>query len=316
VISEPLRKGTFVEQGQIMCEIDPGTREPALAEAEARVPEAAARIPESEGRLAEAQSRLDEARINDNAAKQLQQDGFASTTRVAGTTAAVSSAEAAVESAKAGLKAATAGVQAARAAVATARKEIERLDVTAPFSGLLETDTAELGALLQPGSPCATIIQLDPIKLVGFVPETEVSKISLGAPAGARLISGREVQGQVTFLSKSADMQTRTFRVEVQVPNPDLAIRDGQTAEILIASEGKMAHLLPGSALTLNNEGTLGARLAVDNVAQFAPVTILRDTVEGVWVDGLGDQADVIVVGQEYVIDDVALNITYRDAEG
>ena len=316
VISEPLRKGAFVEKGQIMCEIDPGTRETSLAEAEARVPEAAARIPEAEGRLAEAESRLEEARINDNAARQLQEDGFASTTRVASMNAMLSAAEASVESAKAGLKAATAGVQSAQAAVASARKEIERLDVTAPFSGLLETDTAELGALLQPGSACATIIQLDPIKLVGFVPETEVSKIAVGAPAGARLISGNEVQGTVTFLSKSADIQTRTFRVEVQVPNPELAIRDGQTAEILIASEGKMAHLLPGSALTLNDEGTLGVRLAVDNMAEFAPVTILRDTVEGVWVDGLTEQADVIVVGQEYVIDDVALKVTYREAEG
>ena len=44
----------------------------------------------------------------------------------------------------------------------------------APFAGLLETDTAELGALLQTGSPCATIIQLDPIKFVGFVPEAEL----------------------------------------------------------------------------------------------------------------------------------------------
>lgn len=316
VISEPLRKGSSVKQGQIMCAIDPGTRETALAEAEARVPEAAARIPEAQGRLAEAESRLEEARINDNAAQRLSEDGFASTTRVAGTRAAVSSAEAAVSSAKAGLEAATAGVRSAEASVASARKDIERLDVKAPFSGLLETDTAELGALLQTGGMCATIIQLDPIKLVGFVPEAEVSKLEVGAQAGARLISGRDVQGQVTFLSRSSDMETRTFRVEVLVPNPDLSIRDGQTAEILIASEGKSAHLLPASALTLNDEGALGVRLAIGDMAQFAPVTILRDTIDGVWVDGLPKAADVIVVGQEYVIDDVAIDVTYREAKG
>jgi multidrug efflux system membrane fusion protein len=316
VISEPLRKGAYVEQGQIVCGIDPGTRQTALAEAEARVPEAAARIPEAEGRLAEARARLEEARINDNAARQLSEDGFASTTRVAGTRAAVSAAEAAVSSAKAGLESASAGVRSAEAAVATARKEIERLDVRAPFSGLLETDTAELGSLLQPGGMCATIIQLDPIKLVGFVPEAEVGKLQVGARAGARLVSGREVEGQVTFLSRSSDPETRTFRVEVQVPNPELAIRDGQTAEIVIASEGKSAHLLPASALTLNDDGALGVRLAIGDMAQFAPVTILRDTVDGVWVDGLPKAADVIVVGQEYVIDDVAIDVTYQEAKG
>lgn len=316
VISEPLRKGAYVEQGQIMCAIDPGTRQTALAEAEAGVPEAAARIPEAEGRLAEAQSRLEEAKINDNAAQELSKTGFASTTRVAGTRAAVSAAEAAVSSAKAGVQAATASVRSAEASVASARMEIERLDVKAPFSGLLETDTAELGALLQPGGMCATIIQLDPIKLVGFVPEAEVGKLEVGAQAGARLVSGKEVQGKVTFLSRSSDMETRTFRVEVQVPNPDLAIRDGQTAEIVIASEGKSAHLLPASALTLNDDGALGVRLAAGNRAQFAPVTILRDTIDGVWVDGLPKAADVIIVGQEYVIDDVAIDVTYQEAAG
>ena len=330
VDSEPLRKGAYVEQGQLLCEIDPGTRLTSLAEAEARVPEAAARlpeaqsrVPEAEGRVLEAEARLEEALINDNAARQLSEDGFASTTRVAGTRAAVSSARAGVQTAKAGLEAAKAGIEAARAgvqaaeaAVASARNEIDRLDVKAPFSGLLETDTAELGALLQPGGMCATIIQLDPIKLVGFVPEGEVSKITTGAMAGARLVSGNEVQGRVTFLSRSSDPETRTFRVEVQVPNPDLAIRDGQTAEIIIASEGKTAHLIPASAMTLNDNGALGVRLAEDGKATFKPVTILRDTIDGVWVDGLGEQADIIVVGQEYVIDGVAIDVTYREAAG
>ncbi|MEM7470909.1 MAG: efflux RND transporter periplasmic adaptor subunit [Pseudomonadota bacterium] len=316
IVSEPLRKGATVEKGQLICEIDSGTRETSLAEAEARAIEAASRIPEAESRLAEAQSGLEEAKINDNAAQELSKTGFASTTRVAGTMAAVSSAEAAVSSAKSGVEAAKAGLQAAKAAVASAEKEIERLNVLAPFAGQLETDSAELGSLLQPGSACATIIQLDPIKLVGFVPETEVSKVVVGAPAGARLTSGRDVTGKVTFVSRSSDMETRTFRVEVEVPNTDLTIRDGQTAEILIASEGTQAHLLPASAMTLNNEGKLGVRLAQDGVAAFAPVTILRDTVDGVWLDGLPQQADVIVVGQEYVIDGVTIDVTYREAKG
>ncbi|MEM9584929.1 MAG: efflux RND transporter periplasmic adaptor subunit [Pseudomonadota bacterium] len=330
VQSEPLRAGAYVEKDQLMCEIDPGTRLTLLAEAEARVPEAAARlpeaearVPEAEGRLAEAEARLEEALINDNAARQLSADGFASDTRVAGTRAAVSSAQAGVQSAKAGLQtakagieAARAGVQAAEAAVASAKKEIERLDVKAPFSGLLETDTAELGSLLQPGSACATIIQLDPIKLVGFVPEDQVAKLETGALAGARLVSGREVQGRVTFLSRSADMETRTFRVEIQVPNPDLTIRDGQTAEIIIASDGTSAHLIPASAMTLNNDGALGVRLAVDGKAQFAPITILRDTVDGVWVDGLDPETEIITVGQEYVIDGVSIDVTYEEAKG
>ena len=161
--------------------------------------------------------------------------------------------------------------------MASAENELEKLEIHAPFAGILESDTAELGSLLQPGSLCGTIIQLDTIKLVGFVPETLVDRVEVGAAAGARLSSGREVVGEVTFISRSADPTTRTFRVDVEVPNTDLSIRDGQTAEIGIQADGEVAHLLPQSALTLDNQGQLGVRTVEDGRAGFAPVSVLRD---------------------------------------
>ena len=316
VISEPLRKGAQVSEGQALCVLDPGTRGAAVDEARARLSEAESRVPEAEARLLEAQARLDEAKINQNAASRLNEDGFASQTRLASADAATAAAEAGVSSATAGVRAARSGIEAATAAVASAAKEIERLTISAPFDGLLESDTAELGSLLQPGALCATIIQLDPIKLVGFVPETEVNRVSLGAMAGARLAAGGDqVSGQVTFLSRSADPETRTFRVEIEVPNQNLAIRDGQTAEIAISSAGVKAHLLPQSALTLNDDGALGVRLVdQDAVVSFAPVEIMRDTSAGVWVTGLPDVADVIVVGQEFVTAGVTVAPTWQEA--
>lgn len=271
VISEPLRKGASVEAGQVLCRLDPGTREAQLAEARAR---------------------LTEAQVNEEAATKLASKGFASETQAI--------------SRRAGLEAAQAGVR-------LAEKEIERLTIKAPFAGLLESDTAELGSLLQPGAACARIIQLDPIKLVGFAPETETARVRLDALAGGRLASGQDVLGRVTFVSRSADPTTRTFRIEVEVANPDLAIADGGTAEIFIAFEGETAHLIPQSALTLNDEGTLGVRTVDGDTARFVPVTILRDTARGVWLSGLPDAADVIVVGQEFVIDGRKVAPTYRE---
>lgn len=273
VISEPLRKGANVTEGQLLCELDPGTRAAALAEAKAR---------------------LAEAVINEKAATSLAQKGYGSETTAIARQAALESAEAGVE---------------------RAEKEIERLMIKAPFNGLLESDTAELGALLQPGSLCANIIQLDPIKLVGFVPEQDIGRIAAGAAAGARLVDGATVTGHVTFLSRSADQTTRTFRVEVEVPNPDLTIRDGSTAEIFIAFLGEQAHMLPQSALTLNGTGQLGARAVVDEAAKFYPVRIIRDTTEGVLLSGLPDEIDIIVVGQEYVIDGRRVTVTYRESD-
>jgi multidrug efflux system membrane fusion protein len=313
IVNQPLRAGAFVKAGDLICELDPGTRRIALEDAIAHLSEAKTRLPESQARLAEAQARLVEAEINDRASARLSEGGFASETRVAQTTAAVEAARAGVQSANSGVEAARAGIQSAEAGVASANNELEKLLLRAPFDGLLETDSAEIGSLLQPGSLCATIIQLDRVKLVGFVPETLVDRVEVGATAGARLASGREVVGKVTFLSRSADPNTRTFRVDVEIDNPDLSIRDGQTAEIAIQSDGATAHLLPQSSLTLDDEGRLGVRLVENSVAAFAPVDVIRDSIDGIWISGLDENVEIIVVGQEFVTDGVALKVSYRE---
>ncbi|MEM9392492.1 MAG: efflux RND transporter periplasmic adaptor subunit [Pseudomonadota bacterium] len=278
IISAPIRRGVSVEAGDILCQLDPGTAEVTLAEAQAR---------------------LEEAQISASAAAELAEEGFVSTTRRASTTAAL---------------------EAARAAVRRAERAIEDLVVSAPFAGVLEDDTAELGAYLSPNSGnahCATVLQLDPIKIVGFVPETLVSQVSLGAAAGARLSDGQTVQGSVSFIARQADETTRTFRVEVEVPNANLNIRAGQTAEVGVEAEGKVAHLLPASSLTLDDQGRLGVRHVVDGdagpVAGFAPVTVVRDTVDGIWVSGLPDQIQVIVVGQDFVNAGKPIAVTLRE---
>ncbi len=309
VISEPLRKGATVRAGDIMCELDPGTRQASLAEARARLAEAQGRVPEAQAAIAEGNARLRESEINLSNVRRLSGDGFASETQLISAEAAFEAASAGLSRARAGVASAEAGIEAAAAGVAAAEREIVRLTIRAPFGGILETDTAELGSLMQPGTPCATIIQLNPIKLVGFVPEVDVNKVEVGALAGGRLTSGQELQGMVSFVSRRGDDLTRTFRVEIEVPNPDLGIRDGQTADIVVASDGQEAHLIPQSALTLNDDGALGVRTVdVQNVTYFAAIDIIRDTVDGVWVTGLGAQTDIITVGQEFVIDGVTVD--------
>ncbi|SET00999.1 efflux RND transporter periplasmic adaptor subunit [Oceanicella actignis] len=230
--------------------------------------------------LAEAEAALASAEADDRAAQTLSRKGYASDIVAA---------------------ARRAQLEAARARLAAIRRDIEKLVMTAPFDGFLETDAAETGALLRNGDVCATVIALDPIKLVGFVPEVDVDRLAPGMEARGRLASGRPLAGRISFVSRSADPATRTFRVEVQAPNPDADIRDGMTAEIAVPLTGERAHMLPQAALTLDDSGRLGVRVAEGGRARFVPVEILRDEPVGVWVRGLPDEAMVIVVGQEYV---------------
>ncbi|MCR8547010.1 efflux RND transporter periplasmic adaptor subunit [Salipiger sp. P9] len=328
VISAPLPKGSAVAAGQALCTLDPGTSgaslaeaKAALAEAEAQRPQIEARIPEAQASLVQAQAQLEEAQINLTAAEELAKGGYNSRTALAAARAAQRAAEAGVSSAEAGLKSAESGrdsleasLESARAAVARAQTTVDDLTIEAPFAGVLESDTAELGALMSVGASCATVLQLDPIRLVGYVPETDVARVVPGARAGARLTGTTLVTGTVSFVARRADETTRTFRVEITLPNPDLAIRAGQTAEIAIEAEGALAHLLPQSALTLDDDGRLGVRtVAGDDSARFMPVTVLRDSREGIWVRGLPDTVDVITVGQEYVTDGVPVAPSFEE---
>lgn len=244
--------------------------------------------------LDEAKARLREAEKNSEVSEKLSQKGFTTETRA---------------------NAMVAELALARARVLKAELNMDRLTIAAPFAGLLESDTAELGSLLQSGSTCATLIALDPIKLIAYAPERSVDAIRAGAKIEARLITGREIEGRISFVSRAADRETRTYLVEAEAPNPDLDIRDGMTAEIDVALESRMAHLAPQNALTLNDEGALGVRLAVDGVAKFAPVTILKDEPRGVWLDGLPEDADILVAGQEFVTDGAPLDVEYTEPD-
>ncbi|MEC7206748.1 MAG: efflux RND transporter periplasmic adaptor subunit, partial [Pseudomonadota bacterium] len=74
------------------------------------------------------------------------------------------------------------------------------------------------------------------------------------------------------------------------------------------------AHLLPQSALTLNDDGILGIRFIDEqNTTRFAAVNLEQDSKEGVWVSGLDDNVDVIVIGQEFVREGVKVSATYKD---
>ena len=232
--------------------------------------------------LAEAEAALAEAQIEAEAATRLKEKGFAAETTY---------------------KARQAQLRGAQARLDRVKYDIEQLDIHAPFDGVLESDTAEMGALLSPGSICANVIDLSMVKVAGFVAEQEVDFLELGQQAAVRLVNGIETTGAISFISRVADPQTRTYGVEVTLPNPDGAIRDGMTAEMLIDLPAETGHFLPQSALTLDDDGRLGVRIDEDGVVRFLPVEVLRDEADGFWVTGLPETAMVIVVGQEFVTD-------------
>jgi membrane fusion protein, multidrug efflux system len=275
-------KGQKVAVGDKLCTLDQGTRAAAVAQAKAG--------------LAQADAGLSQAQSDFDTNAELRGKGLAAPNTARQLEVALSAAKANVSSAQAGLD--------------NAQAELDRTEIKAKVAGVVQAPLANAGAMLGQGQPCATIVQLDPMVFVGQVPEARIRLAKLGLKATIETITGQSVDGQVTYISATADPATRSFPVEIEFANGDAAIRDGITATAKVTMGSAPGHLLPQSVLTLNDTGVLGVSTVVDGIVKFVPVTIASDTREGVWVLGLPASTDVITVGQEYVVDGQAVDAT------
>jgi biotin carboxyl carrier protein len=179
--------------------------------------------------------------------------------------------------------------------------ELNRTEVKAPFDGYIE-DIVKPGNLLERGQLCATIIELDPITFIAEVPENSIKDVREGQIVNISLVTGDNIQGKLTFVSKSASVATRTFRVEAEIANPSGIVRDGISGTMVIDTDPVLAHKISPSILLLADNGELGVKTVnSENVVEFFPVQIIQDTEEGIWVAGLPDFSNIIVLGQGFV---------------
>lgn len=179
--------------------------------------------------------------------------------------------------------------------------ELNRTEVKAPFDGYIE-DIVKPGNLLERGQLCATIIELDPITFIAEVPENSIKDVREGQNVNISLVTGDNIQGKLTFVSKSASVATRTFRVEAEIANPDGIVRDGISGTMVIDTDPVLAHKISPSILLLADNGELGVKTVnSENMVEFFPVQIIQDTEEGIWVAGLPDFSNIIVLGQGFV---------------
>ena len=181
--------------------------------------------------------------------------------------------------------------------------EVNRTQVKAPFSGFIE-QIVKPGNFLERGQVCATIIQLNPISFIAGVPEYDINKVQVGQKVSLELVTGQKINGKLTFVSKSASPDTRTFIVESQIENPQGLVKDGLTANMTIEIDKVKAHKISPSILLLNDGGKLGIRIVINSkIAKFIEITILEDSEEGLWVTDIPEDVEIIIQGQGFVED-------------
>lgn len=203
---------------------------------------------------------------------------------------------------------------AARSQLEAAQAELARTVVKAPFDGVIDRVPVELGSSIMAGAEVATILNLDPIVAKGEIGERDLRYVVLGDDADVKLVNGETVMGTVRYISRDASSSTRTFRIEIAIPNADGAIPAGMTAEITVRATPADAVVLPRSVVTLSGSGDLGIRAVdKDHKVTFHQIDLVDDTPTGLVLGGIAD-ARIIVAGQDLVSEGDTVEAVEADA--
>lgn len=192
-------------------------------------------------------------------------------------------------------------VAAAQAEIEVIEQEIADASIGAPFSGVLNDIAVEPGEYVSIGAEVATMIENDPLWARAQVSQQTIGRIEMNSIATVTFATGAVARGRVCFISAAAMPETRTFAVEVRVPNPGNAIPSGISAEVRIPTGEVEAHKISPAILSLGPEGELGVKTVRDNLVRFHPIEIAMSSSDGVWVTGLPQEARIITVGQGFV---------------
>lgn len=248
-----------------------------------------------EAETSEARALVEQRRLEYDAALDLKERGVRSTTQVA---------------------AAKASYDAAKAMMRRAEVELARTRIRAPFDGVLDRRPVEIGDYLRAGDICGAVVDLDPILAIGQASEQDVIGLRTGQTASVALATGEHLEGRLRYISSETEDATRTFRIEIETPNPDRTLRSGVSATITITTEPVPAHRVTPAALTLDDQGRLTVRLVEDAIIRLVPVTVVEDAEDGVWVAGLPERAEIMLVGDTAVREGEEVVVTYIETPG
>jgi RND family efflux transporter MFP subunit len=208
--------------------------------------------------------------------------------------------------------AARANLEAARAQVAVDQAEVDRLNsfeqfkqVTAPYAGTITERRIDIGDLSTSTTPFFRMAKADPIRVFVEVPQSASSDLMKAGTAVDISAGGKHLTGKTVRTSGAIDEHARTFRAEIDLPNPDLSIVPGMYVDASFKLAGGGGVQVPASAMVFRSDGPHVAMVDAQGKVHFAPVAIARD------------EGSVIELGSGIKPGDrVVLNISNQVSEG
>ena len=189
----------------------------------------------------------------------------------------------------------------AKSSLVVLQDQLAKSRITAPIAGWLETVHVDVGEQMPSGAAAATILNMEELSIIVAVPQTNIAQVAIGNPVSIDVAGVGQRTGKVSRIASISTSTTRTFDVEITVPNPDRMLRAGMTVEADIDVGYQPAFGMSPAHLSVTSDGSLTAKVNDDGVVRVVPVELVRSGVEQVFVSGLANGDRLLTFGQAFV---------------
>jgi membrane fusion protein, copper/silver efflux system len=193
--------------------------------------------------------------------------------------------------------------------VESTRAQQTTLTIRTPLAGVIETLEIREGMTVNAGAPLAKIDGLATVWLEAAIPEAQAGRAHMGESVQVRLTAfpGETFNGRVIALLPEADVDTRTLRVRIELPNVGGRLRPGMFAQVRLDS-GDQTPVLSVASEAVIRTGTRSVVIVAGENGRFIPTEVRTGgDVAGrtIILEGLAEGQKVVSSGQ-FLIDSEA----------
>ena len=198
----------------------------------------------------------------------------------------------------------------ARVNLALMDQRLQDAVVRAPFSGSIAKKIMREAELVAPNMPVITLMNIDHVKVEVEIPEIQARSVRRGTPAAVTIdaLPQKEFQGKVSRINGNVNPLSRTFKLEIDIPNSDHSIKAGMFARITIETDVvRDVMVIPPKALITDDGGHYGVFIVKDNRAVLKKVVTGTASEHLIEVrEGL-NRGDKVIVAGNFGLEDNAV---------
>ena len=190
---------------------------------------------------------------------------------------------------------------------------LENTSLLSPINGVVTARNYDNGDMYSGGEPVLVVEQITPVKLYINVSEGYFTKVKKGAPVSVKVdvYGDEEVEGKISLIYPTIDPSTRTFQVEIQLPNQNQKVRPGMFARATL-NFGTQDHVVVPDLAIVKRAGSGDRYVYVykDGKVSYNKVELGRrmDT-EYELISGVDNNSQVVIAGQSKLADGVEVEV-------